>query len=156
MTEDQYHNLPQERIGEVETSLYNRMLRNAFVGFLKSSAIAATVGLAIGGLIASGFFGSGIITTLGLAHEGTTMGILMGGLKTALALGSVGGSIGAVAGIQSTRDTRRFLRLHESRSPEDVREAGIVLEPALPEKEPDHFQKKVCGCEHEQSAIHAR
>lgn len=111
-------NPQMQQIEEVERSLYNRMLRNAFAGSLKGAAVGVIMGLVVGMIIAP-FMGA---TTLAA--------ITPVAMKAAAWLGGLAGSFGAVAGIQSTRDTRRFFLMHESPQ-EPAPEANIGQAPGL-------------------------
>jgi len=130
-----------QEVATVETSLYNRMLRNAFVGFMKSAVIGAVIGLALGAIAAS----TGILPVV--ATSGSMGAIMEGALHVGTWFAGLAGSFGAVAGIQSTRDTRRWFLKHENPdlSPENTREQRVVLQPELTEKlqSADHFQKMV-------------
>ena len=132
----------EEQLDAVETSLYNRMAKNAFFGFLKSAAIGAVVGLALGGLAAAAV-GAGLLPSIGFLSGD----IVAGALHAAAWFGGLAGSFGAVAGIQSTRDTRRFFLMHENpefQSPEDTRVPALVMQPGAPEKSCGcHFQQKL-------------
>ncbi|MDE3038804.1 MAG: hypothetical protein KGJ21_10210 [Pseudomonadota bacterium] len=136
-----------EKRDEVEQSLYNRMLKNAFFGFVKSAVIAAFIGLTVGGLIAAGM-------TVGILPS--TIPFLSGehlAFRAAAWFAGVAGSFGAVAGIQSTRDARRFFLMHEAQylSPEETREPMLVLQPKMPAMDESRgygeFQKKILAQE---------
>ena len=123
-----------EEIAAVETTLYNRMVKNAFFGFMKSALIGFAIGLAVG-MIAS---------ATGLLPAAT---MFDAALKGAMWLGGVAGSFGAVAGIQSTRDTRRWFKRHENpelNSPEETREQAMAVSPEIETCcDKDHFRKMV-------------
>lgn len=134
-----------EQLADVETSLYNRMVRNAFFGFVKSAAMGALIGLAVGALIA-------VPASMGLFHlaflganPGLGAMMLAGAMKVGASLGAAAGSFGAVAGIQSTRDTRRFFLMHEAHnlSPEETAEQALVVRRGMPEIKTccDHSRK---------------
>ncbi len=122
---------PEPEIAAVETSLYNRMLRNAFAGFMKSAAIGAAIGLVLGGLFALGVHANVLphVPLLGQASDSLGKMLLSGAVHGAAWLAGAAGSFGAVAGIQSTRDTRRWFLQHES--PERTQEPAIVLQPQI-------------------------
>jgi len=134
------HPDPQEVVA-VETSLYNRMVKNAFFGFMKSAVIGGIIGLALGGIAAA----IGILPAAAIAGD---MGpVIEGALRIGVSFAGVAGSFGAVAGIQSTRDTRRFFMMHEGRhlSPEETREQLVAVAPQVTEpcKDKAHFQNLV-------------
>jgi hypothetical protein len=116
------------QVQAVERSLYNRMLRNAFIGFFKSAIVAAALGLVMGGIAAAAVSADILPHTLPLLKEGVT-----GALKIAGWFAGVAGSFGAIAGIQSTRDTRRFFLMHEGHSTAPEKGRGLVLEQEMPE-----------------------
>jgi len=135
-----------KQVDAVERILYNRMLRNAFIGFVKSAAIAAVVGLAVGGL---------------LSVMQVSLPVLGGeylALKAAAWFAGVAGSFGAVAGIQSTRDTRRFFQIHEahnlSPAPSAGRAPALQPEVAAVDEARDciEFQKKLVDCQEKSAA----
>ncbi len=105
--------MAQDELRSVEKQLYQRMLRNAFIGFLKGAAIAAVIGFGVGILLTGGVT-AGLIPAFSIfAPSAGLAAIAAIGAKTALAFATVCGSFGAVAGIQSTRDARRFFGAHE-------------------------------------------
>lgn len=138
-----------KQLEQVETSLYNRMLKNAFAGFVKSAAIAAGIGFVLGGLIASGV-GAGVLPSALGTLVGTGGTFLSGAVKLATLFAGLAGGFGAVAGIQSTRDTRRFFQIHEApeTSVTDSKGRTVIshgISYASPEEQDppgDHFHTK--------------
>ena len=132
--------MPTEaEIRATEEQFYNRMLRNAFFGFAKSAMIGAAIGLGLG-LLAAGGVALGMTIPF-VAMEGSGLAAAMVvGVKWALAFATVSGGFGAVAGIQSTRDTRRFMLLHESPELKSKQTGlGKTPEPALAQSSQPEF-----------------
>lgn len=106
-----------DTLKDVESSLFGRMLTNAFKGF----GVGAALGVAAGALLGALAFGSGLLpaTLLPAAIQSFSGGIaaVAGALTGALTLAAPCGGFGAVAGIQSTRDARRYLLAHEAPKP---------------------------------------
>lgn len=131
---------PEPAISKIETSLFNRMVKNAFVGFTKSAAIGAVLGLLIGGVVAAAAIAfPQIVSYVPLLEAG----VVSTALHTAAWFAGLSGSFGAVAGIQSTRDTRRFFLMHEAHNISPERSGKeLALHPEMEGPE-DHFQKLV-------------
>jgi uncharacterized membrane protein len=97
-----------------ETRLFNRMMWNSVKGFLKGALIGIVIGAAIGAAI----FGLGVIPASILPE--TLLGVTGGSIAMAGAIIGASicllpaGRIGQVAGVQSTRDARRYLLAHEA------------------------------------------
>lgn len=125
-------------VSQVESSLFNRMLRNAFAGFFKSAALAIGVGAVIGAIA----FGAGLLPiSLIPAAVASAFGgnmALAGAVTAAGAFMIPAGAFGAVAGIQSTRDARRYFNADEASRPSLI-PAGqdtpkTLVEPILQER----------------------
>ena len=125
-------------VSQVESSLFNRMLRNAFAGFFKSAVLA----LAIGGAIGAIAFGAGLLpaTLIPAAITGAfgSSAAVAGAITVGAALMVPAGAFGAVAGIQSTRDARRYFNADEvsrdSLIPNSQDKPKLLVEPILEER----------------------
>ena len=127
----------ETQLEQVEGKLFNRMLKNAFAGFIKSAAIAAVIGLMVGAVLSFIPASASLLGSEGVA------------LKVAAWFAGVAGSFGAVAGIQSTRDTRRYFLMHEKDNPasEAGQEYALVRHVDSPSRSGEElvgdFQKKL-------------
>ncbi len=122
-------------LSDVEHGLYKRMVRNAFWGFVKNGLWGIVLGAAIGAVVFA--LAPAALTALiplafthiatallGATATATATTALAGAITGASAMAIPAASFGAVAGIQSTRDARRYLVGHEvqreSKIPETV------------------------------------
>lgn len=104
----------EDKLEATESGLFKHLWSNAVKGFIVSAAIGAAVGSAVGAVL----FGLGILPQSFIPTE---LFHLTGGsaaLSGAIIAGTMcilpAGVIGEVVGIQSTRDARRYLRVHEA------------------------------------------
>lgn len=102
-----------DALDTAQSSLFGHFLKNGLAGFFK----AAAIGLVLGGIAGAALFGFHIFSDR-LLHGGLLDSVggsdaLAGALTGAAVCVLPMGAIGATAGINSTRDSRRYLRLHE-------------------------------------------
>ena len=102
-----------DTLSKVEDALFNRMLKNAFQGFVKSAVVAGVIGAAIGAaLFGCGFLSPQLLST-GIVETCLGSQTLAGAVVGALTFLLPAGAFGATAGINSARDARRFILRHE-------------------------------------------
>ena len=104
-----------DKLHDAESRLFDRMFKNSVVGFIKGAAVGIAVGAAIGALVfGMGLLSASILPTALLDFAGSS-GVLAGAMIGASLCLLPAGRIGQIAGVQSTRDARRYLLAHEAR-----------------------------------------
>ena len=102
------------KLEATESRLFNHLWWNGMKGFIRS----AVIGVVIGGLVGALIFGLGVIPASFIPPAVSTLTGGSAALSGAIIAGTLcilpAGRVGQVAAIQSTRDARRYLHIHEA------------------------------------------
>jgi predicted alpha/beta hydrolase len=98
-----------EHLSEVEDTMYRRILRNSYKGAIKGALTGLFIGVAAGAIL-----GALALTfapaLLPLAVHGIWGAMTAGAIAVSAVVVPFAARFGGVAGVQSTRDARRFMQ----------------------------------------------